>query len=122
MSTQVASRVNPDPCHTLADVVAAVRSAALPPRRRQEIAAALRTAARALGRPPERVPADPRRLAALLAEVAPLAIGLSPGRWANVRSLVGAAWLWCSRCRRGATSPRSRPRGRCCGGNWPPVR
>jgi hypothetical protein len=90
MSTQAASRVNPDPCQTLADVLAAVQGAALPPLRRQEIAAALRTAARALGRPPERVPADPRRLAALLAEVAPLAIGLSPGRWANVRSLTRA--------------------------------
>jgi hypothetical protein len=71
----------------LAEVVGAVRDADLPPRRKQEITSALNTAARALGRPPERVSAEPRRLAVLLASVAPLAIGISADRWVNVRSL-----------------------------------
>ena len=86
MSSEPTSRVNPDPVRTLADVLAAVQTADLPKQRRQEIASALRTAARAIGKPLERVPAAPRRLQALLSEVSPIALGLSPGRWANVRS------------------------------------
>jgi hypothetical protein len=90
MSSQPASRVNPDPGKTLADVVNAVRSADLSKERRQEIVSALRTTGRAIGKPLERVPADPRRLAVLLNEVSPIALGISPGRWANVRSLTRA--------------------------------
>lgn len=90
MSSEAASQVNPDPGLTLADVLAAVRAADRPERQRQEITSAVRTAARALGKPPERVSADPRRLAAALKEVAPLAIGLSRGRWRNIRSLLRA--------------------------------
>jgi hypothetical protein len=52
---------------------------------------AVRTVARALGRRLEEMPADPRLLANRLAEVAPVAMGLSPGRWANVISLLRAA-------------------------------
>jgi hypothetical protein len=74
----------------LSDIISAVRAADLPERRRQEIIAALHTVARALDRPPERVPADPRRLLPRLRQIAPLAIGLSPGRWTNVRSLTRA--------------------------------
>ena len=51
----------------------------LPGRRRQELKSALRTAARALGRRLDEVPADPRLLANRLAEVSPVAVGLSPG-------------------------------------------
>jgi hypothetical protein len=80
-----------EPVSGLADVLAAVRNADLSERRRQEIASALRTVARALGRDLERVPANPRLLSELLREVAPLAIGVSPRRWNNVRSLVRAA-------------------------------
>ena len=76
---------------TLADVLAAVTTADVPERRRQDLASAVRTAARALGRAPEHVPADPRRLSARLTEVAPAALGLSRGRWANCRSLLRAA-------------------------------
>jgi hypothetical protein len=90
MSPQPPSRVNPNPILTLADVILAVRAADIPTRRRQEITAALRTVARALRKPPDRVSADPRRLAEALKEVAPLAIGMSVGRWANVRSLTRA--------------------------------
>jgi integrase len=90
MSPQPASRVDPSPVLTLADVIRAVQTADIPVRRRQEIAAALRSLARALGKPPDRVSADPRRLAEAMNEVAPLAMGMSQGRWANVRSLTRA--------------------------------
>jgi integrase len=90
MSSQAISRVKQNAVATLAEVVAALHTAALPARRKQEISAALNTVTRALKKPPERISADPRRLAPLLASVAPLAIGISAGRWANVRSLTRA--------------------------------
>jgi hypothetical protein len=71
--------------------LAAVEQADLPPRRRQEMASAVRTVARALGREPGMVPADARLLAGRLAEVAPAALGFSQRRWANARSLLRAA-------------------------------
>jgi integrase len=71
----------------LADVLIAVQKSDLPERRRQEIASALRTIGRVLGRDLERIPADPRRLSALLKDVPPLAIGISQRRWNNIRSL-----------------------------------
>ena len=76
---------------SLADVLAAVARADLPERRRQDLASAVRSVARALGRPPEQVPADPRLLGKRLAEVAPQALGLSRGRWSNIRSLLRTA-------------------------------
>jgi integrase len=60
----------------------------LPERKRQELSSAIRTVARALGRLPENVPADGRLLAGRLKDVAPAAIGVSRGRWANIRSLL----------------------------------
>jgi integrase len=60
----------------------------LPERKRQELASAIRTAARALGRSPANIPADARLLASRLKDVAPAAIGISRGRWNNVRSLL----------------------------------
>ena len=56
---------------TLADVLAAVRTAELPNRQRQELASALRSVGRALDRPLERIQADPRHLAPRLKAVAP---------------------------------------------------
>jgi integrase len=91
MSTTAPSRGDGLIVRTLADIVASVSRAGFPDRRRQELISALNTAARALHRRPDDVPADPRLLANRLAEVAPVAIGLSPGRWANVKSLVRAA-------------------------------
>ena len=76
---------------TLADVLAAVAAAEIPDRRRQDLASAVRTAARALGRPPEQVPAEPRLLARRLAEIAPQALGFARPRWSNIRSLLRAA-------------------------------
>jgi hypothetical protein len=86
---------------SLADVLTAVQNADLPERRRQEIASALRTVARALGRPLERIPADARRLSALLKEVAPLAIGVSRGRAGTIFApLFAPASHWCVQCHR----------------------
>src|SRR5512132_100988 len=91
MSTPATPRATVRPPHTLADVLAAIAAAELPGRRKQDLASAVRSVARALGRPPEQVPADPRLLGNRLAEVAPQALGLSRGRWKNVRSLVRTA-------------------------------
>jgi integrase len=86
MATHMPSRAP-----SLADVLAAVGSAELPERRRQDMASAVRTVCRLLDRKPEDVPADPRALALRLTRVAPLAHGLSAGRWNNVRSLFRSA-------------------------------
>jgi hypothetical protein len=76
---------------SLADLLATLQAGNLPERRKQEIASAIRTAARALGRPPENIPAEARLLASRLKEVAPAAIGISRGRWNNVRALLRSA-------------------------------
>ena len=91
MSTTRPSRADIPSSTTLADVITAIGQADLPDRRRQELTSAVRTVAKALGRRVEEIPADPRLLANRLSEVAEVAIGLSPGRWANVKSLLRAA-------------------------------
>src|SRR5262245_48139100 len=74
---------------TLAEVLVAVATApGLTKVERQDMASALRTAARALDRQLEQIPADPQLLARRLAEVSPVARRISRGRWANVRSLI----------------------------------
>ena len=89
MATTAPSRSLSEP--TLADVLAAVEATDPPKTQRQNLASAVRTVARLLGRPPELIPADPQRLAQRLQEISPLAAGLSTGRWANVRSLLNRA-------------------------------
>jgi hypothetical protein len=90
MSTTSASRAPSGA--TLADVVTVVTSAPdLTKAQCQDMASAVRTVARALGKPPESIPADPAMLARRLAEVAPVSIGITDGRWSNVRSLLGKA-------------------------------
>ena len=91
MSTQTTSRATKTAQHTLADVLAAIATAEIPERRKQDLASAVRSEARALGRSPEQVPADPRLLASRLAEIAPQGVGFSKARWNNVRSLLRAA-------------------------------
>jgi hypothetical protein len=78
------------PEFSLANVLDAVSSADLPTRRRQEMSSAFRTVSRALGIPLASIPADPRRLSGRLKQVSPRAIGISPGRWNNIRSHVRA--------------------------------
>src|SRR5712671_4513291 len=76
---------------SLADLLATLAAGDLPERKRQELRSAIRTVARALGQSPENIPADGRLLASRLKEVAPAAIGISRGRWNNIRSLLRTA-------------------------------
>jgi hypothetical protein len=87
MSPDVPSR------STLADVLEAIQTADFSPRRRQDMASAVRRVAKALGHPPEHIPADPRALGAWLKLVAPESIGMSVGRWHNIRSLLRSALM-----------------------------
>jgi integrase len=88
MSSPNISRTECASAPSLADLLATLGAGDLPERKRQELASAIRTAARALGRSPENIPADARLLASRLKDVAPAAIGISAGRWNNVRSLL----------------------------------
>ncbi len=63
MSTSKASRA------TLADIIDAVQAADLSPQRRQNMASAVRTVARALGREPSGIAADPQALGRRLSSV-----------------------------------------------------
>ena len=76
---------------TLADVLARLETADLGPAQRADQASAVRTVARLLGAPPAEIAADPARLRRRLEGISPEAAGLSRGRWANVRSLLGKA-------------------------------
>jgi integrase len=91
MSSRSISRAEYALVASLADLLAIVRASDLPERKRQELASAIRTVARALARSPEDIPADGRFLASRLKDVAPAAIGVSRLRWNNVRSLFRTA-------------------------------
>jgi site-specific recombinase XerC len=85
MSQPTPSRV------TLTHVLAAIHASDLPPRLKQELTASVRTVARAIGMDPASIEADPRTLAVKLRRIAPVALGLSAGRWNNIRSHLRAA-------------------------------
>ena len=87
MSSRSISQTEYASAPSLADLLATFAASDLPERKRQELGSAIRTVARALGQFPENIPADGRLLASRLKEVAPAAIGISPGRWTKVRSL-----------------------------------
>jgi integrase len=91
MSSTIPSRSVTASPPSLADLLDAVAQADLSERRRQDMASAIRSVARALGRPLADIPADPHLLSKRLIEVAPQALGLSQGRWSNIRSLLRAA-------------------------------
>jgi hypothetical protein len=91
MSYQNISRTGCSSTPSLADLLARLQASDLPGRQRQELASAIRTAARALGRSPENTPANGRLLADRLKCVGPTAIGISRGRWNNVRCLLRTA-------------------------------
>lgn len=102
MSSRTPSRVSLD------DVIAAIRSADLPVRKRDDMVSAVRTVARVLGKTPQEIEADPRRLALRLADVGAPAANLSSGRWNNVRSLFRAALALVRPMMKGrSTSPMS---------------
>jgi hypothetical protein len=63
----------------------------LEPTRRADLASALRTMCRALKTEPESLVANLRDISRRLAKVSPASIGVTPGRWSNVRNLVLAA-------------------------------
>ena len=63
----------------------------LPIARRRDMASALMSAAKALGRLPETILADPATLRPQLAGLTPAMVGLKPGRWRNILSLISAA-------------------------------
>src|SRR5215468_9230121 len=91
MSSRNISREVRVPATSLADLLATLHTVDLPERKRQELMSAVRTTVRALGRSPEDIPADARLLANRLKDVAPAALGISRGRWNNVRSLLRTA-------------------------------
>lgn len=59
--------------------------------RRQDMASAVRQVAKALGRMPDEVPADPWLLSRRLGALSPEALGYSRSRWNNIRSLLRKA-------------------------------
>ena len=75
---------------SLASVLRAITAADLPPARARDMASAVRSIARLLDRVPEALPVEPRMLARLLDNIAPAAHGITPQRWANIRSLLRA--------------------------------
>ena len=91
MSSRMIMQVEPDSAPSLATVLTTLDAGELPERKRQELASAVRTVARALSKSPEDVPADARWLGSRLKDVAPAAIGISRGRWNNVRCLFRSA-------------------------------
>lgn len=83
MSTHPVSRQS-----SLADVLKALETADLTPARRRDMKSAVSAAARALGRHPIDLPADPAGLRSRMEELSAEALGISPGRLSNIRSLL----------------------------------
>jgi integrase len=84
MSTVPHSRVS------LADInILILNSNFLSDRQKADYRSAVNTVARVVGADPALISADPAALRRRLEAVAPAAHGLSPGRWSNVRSLLG---------------------------------
>jgi integrase len=63
----------------------------IPASRRRDMSSALATVAKALDRPLDAIKANPAELRTALARLTPAMVGLKPGRWRNVHSLLGAA-------------------------------
>jgi integrase len=77
---------------TLAAVIEAINASShLDPQARADLASAVRAVARTLGLPPGDVPAHPGFLGQRVAKVGPAAHGLTPSRWANIKSLLRRA-------------------------------
>ena len=83
---QPAANVSPTP--TFADVIRDLAAdPALDPGLRREMCSAIRKVCRVLNLDPGSVPANPSRLRMLITPITAAAAGVSPGRWANIRSL-----------------------------------
>jgi len=75
---------------TFANLIGVIKSATMEERRRQDMASAVKTIARALGRTPAEIPLDLRALNNRLKHISPQSIGITTPRWHNVRSLFRA--------------------------------
>jgi integrase len=83
---------SPGPMITIEMVMARLEGDDQPDlRRRREMLSALRTICRLLDADPAMVPAEPRNLRQRLATISPTVVGLTAGRWSNIRSLTMAA-------------------------------
>jgi hypothetical protein len=71
---------------TLADLIPLIEQANLSPIQKRDQISAVKTVARLLGATPGEIDADPVRLRQRLETIAPQAVGLSRGRWNNIRS------------------------------------
>jgi len=89
MSPPAPSRTSAPTLATVLDAIVAAPD--LTPQRRQNMASAVRTVARLLGRPTHSIPIKPALLAQRLDAIAPEAAGITRARWNNVRSLLRAA-------------------------------
>ena len=76
---------------TLADLITLIEKANLMPTQKRDQVSAVKTTARLLGARPVEIDADPGKLRKRLETIAPEALGLSRGRWNNIRSLIGKA-------------------------------
>lgn len=85
MTTNLPSRTS------LGDLIHLISQADLSVRQKQDMCSSIRTAAKALGARVDEIVADPAMLRRRLDAVSPEALGLTRGRWANVRSLLGKA-------------------------------
>ncbi len=63
----------------------------LPAARQRDMLSALSSLGRALGRPLEAIQANPAQLREALADLTPAMVGMKPGRWRNVQSLLSVA-------------------------------
>ena len=64
---------------------------ALPATRQRDMVSALNALAKAFGKPAELIPTQPALLRPQLERLTPAMVGLKPGRWRNVQSLLGTA-------------------------------
>ena len=76
---------------TLADLIPLIEKANLSHIQKRDQISAIRTLARLLDARVDEIDADPARLRRRLETIAPEAVGLSRGRWNNIRSLIGKA-------------------------------
>jgi integrase len=83
--------VSPPSRQTLADLIPLIEQVNLTPTQKRDQISAVRSVSRFLGASPGEIDADPARLRRRLETIAPQALGLSRGRWNNIRSLVSKA-------------------------------
>ena len=93
MSISSNSRDRPEPASLASVLQQVLADETLSKPKRDDLASAIRTVARALGRQPEDLPAHPGDLSGRLKGFAPAAAGLSESRWRNALSLTRAALM-----------------------------